>query len=306
MERWLRSSLMYLSRHAFAMRMAEKYGLRYGGKRFVAGEQLEEAVATVQELNARGIVATLDHLGENTTNEEAAKSACMHCVATLERITETGISSHLSLKLTQLGLDISPEVCLSHMRTIMDTAVKHRHFVRIDMEDYAHNLATIAIFKELRAAYGPAIGLVLQACLYKSVQDIQDLQALKPNLRLVKGAYKESAQVAYAEKSKVDDQFLRMIEIQLESGNYAAIATHDERVIDDVKKYVQANQIPRSQFEFQMLYGIRPQEQQRLASEGYTMRVYVPYGTDWYGYFMRRMAERPANVLFVLKSMFTS
>lgn len=304
METVMRNAFLFLSKNRLANRTAKKYGLRFGAKRFVAGEQISEAITTVKQLNDRGIVATLDHLGEFiSTKEEAAESA-QYCIRTLNEIAAHQVTSNLSVKLTQLGLDISPELCLDHMRAILDTAQRHNNFVRIDMEDYGHNEATIEMFNTLREEFGSTVGLVIQAYLYKSSEDIEQLNRYKPNLRLVKGAYKESPQVAYPDKVDVDRNFTHIIEQHLANGNYAAIATHDDHIIEHVKQIVRTHNIPRTQFEFQMLYGIRNQAQQQLADEGYTMRVYVPYGNDWYGYFMRRLAERPANVGFVLKSMF--
>ncbi|MEQ7049130.1 proline dehydrogenase [Paenibacillaceae sp. P-4] len=304
MEAIMRNAFLFLSKNRLANRTAKKYGLRFGAKRFVAGEQISEAITSVKQLNDRGIVATLDHLGEFiSTKEEAAESA-QYCIRTLNEIAAHQVTSNLSVKLTQLGLDISPQLCMDHMRSILDTARRHNNFVRIDMEDYARNEASIDIFNQLREEFGSTVGLVIQAYLYKSSEDIEHLNRYKPNLRLVKGAYKESPQVAYPNKVDVDRNFIHIIEQHLANGNYAAIATHDDHIIDHVKQIAQTHNIPRTQFEFQMLYGIRTQAQQQLADEGYTMRVYVPYGNDWYGYFMRRLAERPANVGFVLKSMF--
>lgn len=304
MESLLKNTFLFLSKNRFANRTAKKYGLRLGAQRFVAGEQIMEAIAAVKELNKQGIVVTLDHLGEFIfTKEEAAESTDC-CIRTLEEIAKSGVNANLSLKMTQLGLDISRQLCMDNMRKILNTAAAHNIFVRIDMEDYAHNEISLEIFEELRKEYGKTVGIVIQAYLYKSEQDIDRLHVFSPNLRLVKGAYKESAEVAYPKKEDVDSNFIKIIEKHLLNGDYAAVATHDDQIINHVKKFVQDHQIPNSQFEFQMLYGIRTGAQQELANDGYTMRVYVPYGNDWYGYFMRRLAERPANVGFVLKSMF--
>lgn len=289
-----------------ANRAAKKYGLRFGARRFVAGEQIADAVAAVRELNEAGIVATLDHLGEFILTEEEAQESTQFCIRTLQEIEKSGVRSNLSLKMTQLGLDLSRELCMRNMRAILDTAAACGNFVRIDMEDYAHNEASLDIYSELREEYGDTVGLVIQAYLYKSADDIDNLHRFRPNLRLVKGAYKESPDVAYPSKEDVDRNFIHIIEQHLRNGDYAAIATHDDKIIKHVKQFVTEHNIPRSQFEFQMLYGIRTQAQRDLAREGYTMRIYVPFGNDWYGYFMRRLAERPANVGFVLKSLFKS
>lgn len=306
MESMLRNTFLFLSKNRTANRTARRYGLRFGARRFVAGVQISEAVTAVRALNEQGIVVTLDHLGEFITTEEEAREATECCIRTLHEIASNGVNSHLSLKMTQLGLDLSQDLCLKHMRMILDIAKQHGNFVRIDMEDYAHNEVSIALFEQLRQEYGEAIGLVIQAYLYKSFDDINKLSHYHPNLRLVKGAYKESAEVAFPRKEDVDQNFMRIIQQHLLNGNYTAIATHDDRIINHVKQFVHKHGISNRQFEFQMLYGIRTQAQQQLAKEGYTMRVYVPYGDDWYGYFMRRLAERPANVLFVIKSMFKS
>lgn len=299
----MRNAFLFLSKNRFANRTAKKYGLRFGAKRFVAGEQIMEAITAVRELNSKGIVVTLDHLGEFISTKEEAVESADYCIRTLHAIAENAVQSNLSLKLTQLGLDISKELCLDNMRRILDIAAGCNNFVRIDMEDYARNEATMELFFKLREEYGKSIGLVIQAYLYKSEADIEKLNEVHPNLRLVKGAYKEPAEVAFPKKEDVDQNFIRIIETHLLNGNYAAVATHDDQIINHVKAFVKERGIPNSQFEFQMLYGIRTQAQQQLAEEGYTMRVYVPYGNDWYGYFMRRLAERPANVGFVLKSM---
>lgn len=304
MEQLMRDVLLYLSKNQSANKAAKKYGLRFGASRFVAGETIESAIAAVRELNKQGIVATLDHLGEFVFSEEEAIESADYCIRTLDAIHASGVQSNLSVKMTQLGLDISQDLCMRNMRRILDRAKQYGNFVRIDMEDYTHNAVTLNIFKELRQEYGETVGLVIQAYLYNSSQHIEELKEFHPNLRLVKGAYKESPDVAFPNKEDVDRNYVRIIEQHLLNGNYAAVATHDEKIIGEVKTFVKEHNIPNSQFEFQMLYGIRTQLQQELAREGYAMRVYVPYGNDWYGYFMRRLAERPANVGFVLKSMF--
>jgi proline dehydrogenase len=304
MEQLMRNSLLFLSKNRIAGKVAKKYGLRFGAGRFVAGEVIPTAIQALRELNSVGIVATLDHLGEFVFSEEEAVLSADYCIKSLDAIQKAGVKSNLSLKMTQLGLDISRELCMRNMRRILDRAREYNNFVRIDMEDYAHNEISMSIFNELQSEYGKTLGIVIQAYLYKSDKDIDDLNMFKPNLRLVKGAYKESAEVAFPDKEDVDKNYIKIIEKHLLNGNYTAIATHDIKIIQHVKQFVKDHNIPISQFEFQMLYGIRTEVQRELAKEGYTMRVYVPFGNDWYGYFMRRLAERPANVGFVLKSMF--
>ncbi|GIP37718.1 proline dehydrogenase [Paenibacillus sp. J31TS4] len=304
MEPILRSALLALSRSRTACRAARRYGMKLGASRFVAGESIEKAMAAVRALNADGISATLDHLGESVTTEEEAREAAACCLQTLEAIRETGVDSHLSVKLTQLGLDLSPGLCEENMRRIVGLARSHRNFVRIDMEDYAHNEATLDLFEKLHREFGSSVGLVLQSYLYKSEKDLVRLGRYGPNVRIVKGAYKESPRVAFPRKADVDRSYIRMVESHMRRGHYTAVATHDDAIIRHVKRFARSNGIPRDRFEFQMLFGIRTQEQLALAKQGYKVRVYVPFGVDWYGYFMRRLAERPANVAFVLKSLF--
>lgn len=303
MSRLLKHFFLFLATNAFLNRMAKKYGLRLGAKRFVAGETLSAALEVVKELNQRGKQATIDHLGEFVADEQEAERMAQECIAALEGMAREKVDANLSLKLTSLGLDISKELCLEHMQRILSTAQRHDNFVRIDMEDFAHLEATLEIYFRLREEYDN-VGLVIQAYLYRSMEDMKRLAPLKTNLRLVKGAYRESPEVAFPDKRDVDRHFERLIAYQLDSGNYAAVATHDEAIIAFTKAYTAEKNIPRDRFEFQMLYGIRPDLQERLVKEGYRVRIYVPYGRDWYGYFMRRLAERPANVAFVLKGVF--
>jgi len=225
-----------------------------------------------------------------------------HCVDALEGMAKEKVNANLSLKMTSMGLDISKELCLNNMKRILEVAKKHNNFVRIDMEDYAHLDITLEIYHELRKEFDN-VGLVIQAYLYRSAEDIAELAKLNTNLRLVKGAYKESPKVAYPEKKDVDENFKKIIAQQLKYGNYAGVATHDDAIIEFTKNFVKENNIPLDQFEFQMLYGIRTELQKQLVKEGYRVRIYVPYGNDWYGYTMRRFAERPANVAFVIKGM---
>lgn len=302
MEQLLRSFFLFLSRNRMLTKLAKKYGLQFGASRFVAGESVEHAVKVVKELNRNGLNVTLDYLGEFIDDEKEAEEVARHLVKAIEAISRSDLKSQLSLKLTSLGLDISESAVMKNMKRILDAAEKYQVFVTIDMEDYSRCAKTLTIFKNLKSQYDQ-VGTVLQAYLFRTVSDLEDLQLYKPNLRLVKGAYKESEKVAYPDKKDVDENFKKIIKMHLLNGNYTAIATHDENIIQYTKQLVQDHQIPRDQFEFQMLYGIRPELQLNLVREGYRMRVYVPYGTDWYGYFMRRLAERPANVAFVIKGI---
>lgn len=303
MEAVMRNMFQQLAKSRPANKMAKKYGLRFGASRFVAGETIQKAIDAVRQLNREGRVVTLDHLGEFVFTEAEANESADMCLQTLDAIHQAGVTSNMSLKMTSLGLDISRELCMRNMRRILDRAKEYGNFVRIDMEDFAHCQISFDIFYELRREYDN-VGIVVQAYLYRTMQDIGDVNAVKANLRLVKGAYKESPEVAYPEKHDVDANYRAIIKQHLMNGNYAAIATHDETVIEDMKAFIRQQGIPNEQFEFQMLYGICVDLQKRLVEEGYKVRVYVPYGIDWFGYFMRRLAERPANVWFVLKNMF--
>ncbi|MFY0761784.1 proline dehydrogenase [Metabacillus dongyingensis] len=302
MEQLLRSFFLFLSKNKALTKAAKRYGLRFGAARFVAGETIELAAAAIKELNKKGLDVTIDYLGEFVDNEAEANEMADHSIKAIEAIGRENLQSQLSLKMTSMGLDISNEVVLRNMRRILEAAKTHNVFVTIDMEDYSRCGRTIEIFKSLKKEYDN-VGTVIQAYLYRTTKDIDDLNQFHPNLRLVKGAYKESPRVAFPEKKDVDENFKKIIKMHLVNGNYTAIATHDDAIIEFTKRFVKENSIPNGQFEFQMLYGIRPERQLELVKEGYKMRVYVPYGTDWYGYFMRRLAERPANVAFVFKGM---
>lgn len=304
MEQVVRNFFLFLSKNKLLTKLAKKYGLRFGASRFVAGETIEQAVEVIKQLNKKGLAVTVDYLGEFVDNEQEANDMANHCIEAIEAIHREKLHSQLSLKMTSMGLDISEELVMRNMRRVLDAAKRHDVFVTIDMEDYSRCQKTLDIFKQLKTEYDN-VGTVLQAYLYRTVSDIEDLKDYHPNLRLVKGAYKESPEVAFPDKKDVDENFKKIIKMHLLNGNYTAVATHDDAIIEYTKKLVKEYNIPNSQFEFQMLYGIRPERQEQLAREGYTMRVYVPYGTDWYGYFMRRLAERPANVAFVLKGIFS-
>ena len=290
-----KSFFLRVSRNILLNKAAKKWGLRFGASQVVAGVTIESAIETAQELNEKGLVCTLDHLGEFVSRKEEAIEATDNNVKTLEAIAASGVRSHLSVKLTQLGLDIDRDFCIQNMKRILETAKQTNNFVRIDMEDYAHCQITLDIFKELRKLYDN-VGTVIQAYLFRANQDVLDLEGVR--LRLVKGAYKESSEVAYQTKKDVDANYLKIIKTHLLSGSYTAIASHDHEIIAKVKQFAKENNIPKDQFEFQMLFGFRQDMQVSLAEEGYTMRIYIPFGDDWFAYFMRRMAERPQNVLF--------
>ncbi|WP_163098953.1 proline dehydrogenase family protein [Peribacillus alkalitolerans] len=302
MEQAMRDFFLFLSKNKAATKMAKKYGLRFGASRFVAGETIELATAVIKNLNKQGLCVTIDYLGEFVDNVAEANEMADNAIIAIKAIGKEKLDSQLSLKMTSMGMDISDETIMSNMRRILDAGKENNVFVTIDMEDYARCQKTLDIFKELRKEYDN-LGTVIQSYLYRTVGDMEDLNQYHPNLRLVKGAYKESPEVAFPDKKDVDDNYKKIIKMHLLNGNYTAIASHDDAMIEYTKQLVKEYNIPNDQFEFQMLYGIRTERQLELVKEGYKMRVYVPYGTDWYGYFMRRLAERPANVAFVLKGM---
>jgi proline dehydrogenase len=298
----MRNFFLFLSKNKPLTKVAKKYGLRFGAARFVAGESIDLAVEAIKGLNQQGLSVTIDYLGEFIDNEAEANEMADQCIEAVKAIGRERIDSQLSLKMTSMGLDLSEEIVMNNMRRILEVAQEYGVFVTIDMEDYSRCGKTIDIFKRLKSEYDN-VGTVIQAYLFRTEKDMEVLNEYSPNLRLVKGAYKESPLVAFPDKKDVDENFKKIIKMHLLNGNYTAVATHDDAMIEYTKQIVEEYNIPSDQFEFQMLYGIRVERQQELAKEGYKMRVYVPYGTDWYGYFMRRLAERPANVAFVLKGV---
>lgn len=303
MELIMKNFFLFLSKNKVLKKSARRWGLKFGASQVVAGETIESAISTVKKLNAKGLVCTVDHLGEFVYSSEEAIESADYCIRTLDAIAESGVNCNLSLKMTSLGLDINKELCLENMRRILDTAEKTNNFVRIDMEDYQHCQSTLDIFNELYKAYPNHVGTAIQAYLFRAKEDIDNLKGV--NLRLMKGAYKESPEVAYQDKKEVDANYVAIIKQHLLNGSYTAVASHDHNVIAEIKAFCKENEISRDQFEFQMLYGFRTDLQEEIAKEGYKMRIYVPYGNDWYGYFMRRLAERPQNIGFALRGFFS-
>lgn len=313
----LRNLLLFLSRARWARRLVSRLGVaRRAAARFVAGETSAEALAVVGQLNARGINATLDHLGESVTSEADARRAADDYVALLGRIGDTGARANVSIKLTQMGLDLSEAFCLRNVRRIVECARQVGTFVRIDMEGTAHTEATLGIFRALHREFDN-VGIVLQAYLYRTGADLEGVLAERGRVRLCKGAYKEPSELAFPRKADVDANFVRLAHTLLDHARLCppvdsagrvpplpAIATHDVKMIDAAKAYADDHGLPREFYEFQMLHGIRRDLQDQLAQAGYAVRVYVPYGTEWYPYFMRRLAERPANVWFFLSNFF--
>jgi proline dehydrogenase len=275
--------------------------LRQAALRFVAGERLEEAVAAIRTLNQAGLLATLDFLGEHTSTSAAAAASAEAYLAILDELHRSGVESHLSLKLTQLGLDVDEALCEALLQRVLQGAGET--FVRIDMESSLYTDRTLHLFERLWGEGVRNVGVVIQSYLRRSEADVERLIALGARVRLVKGAYAEPPAVAFPRKRDVDASFARLAEVLLRRGSYPAIATHDERLIAAARQVAVTSGITPDRFEFQMLYGIRRDLQARLRREGYRVRVYVPFGQEWYPYFMRRLAERPANVMFVLTNI---
>jgi proline dehydrogenase len=271
--------------------------------RFVAGEQLDDAITAVTKLRRLGITATLDQLGENVATVEEATSASTEYVGILERMATEGLEPNISIKLTMLGLDLGEETAYNNLTPILETAKQLGGFVRIDMEGSAYVEPTLRLFEAAHDRFPTEVGIVIQAYLHRARHDVERMIARRARVRLVKGAYAEPEHVALQGRSEVDDNFRRLTELLLEQGAYPAIATHDPALIEQAKQYTSAHRIPHDQFEFQMLYGVRRDAQVALVADGYRMRVYVPFGTEWYPYFTRRIAERPANALFVLRQL---
>lgn len=307
----LKDFLLFLSKRKFLQKLMSTSGpVKFLSKRFVSGENLDEGVKTAQDLNKCGLLVTLDHLGESVSNEKSALDAAQEYVIIPEKIKdEDSFNLTCSLKLTQMGLDINYDFCLNNIRNIVKEAAKHNKLVTIDMEDSTCTDRTLTIYKTLLKEGYKGVGIVVQAYLKRTEKDIKDMLPLAPRIRLCKGTYKEPAEIVFIKKKDVDANYIRLLAIllskeALDSGAYPEIATHDEKIIDWTIGYVKSNNIPADKFEFQMLYGIRRDLQEKLVKMGFRMRVYLPYGTHWYPYFMRRLAERPANLWFLLKNLF--
>jgi proline dehydrogenase len=285
---------------------ANKIGMRLGAARFVASTNLPGALEVVRDLNRRGILVTLDYLGEGVVAEPVARQMGDAYLELLDGIHKTGVNSNASLKLTQMGLSFSRPLAEEIVTAIVHRAKQYGNFIRIDMEDTPYTDVTLSIYDNLRKRGYDNVGVVIQSYLYRSEADIRALNEQHANIRLVKGAYKEPAEHAYPNKADVDTNYKKLVEIRLLGGYYTAIASHDEKIINWAKEFVTQNNIPKDRFEFQMLYGVRMSWQESLAAEGYRVRCYVPYGEMWYPYFTRRIAERPGNAWFVIKNMLKS
>ncbi len=317
----LRSFLISLSKAAWARKIVTGWSFAWkAASRFVAGEKLDDAIQAVKELNKKGIAATLDHLGEHTTNQHEADLAVQDVIDGIDCIDNSSVRSNVSIKLTQIGLAVDRNACIENLAKILKRAQEINLFVRLDMEDSPWVDATLDLYRIMRFERGfENLGMVIQAYLYRSEEDIRQLEQAGTRVRLCKGAYKEPAEVAFPKKSDVDKNYdllaQMLIDSSLANGAPVAnldgkmppipgIASHDERRIAAAKVYAQKVGLPKNAIEFQMLYGIRRDLQEQLVREGYPVRVYVPYGTEWYPYFMRRLAERPANVWFFISNFF--
>lgn len=301
-----RTALLYLAEREGLKDFATRFGpLKKMTTRFVAGETLEQAVEAIRRLNAVGCTASFDHLNESVATREVTEGEVREYLRILQSIDDAGLRSNVSIKLTQFGLEIDAELAYRNARRVVEEAARRSNFVRVDMESSAVTDATLDIFRRLRAEFGlDDVGIVVQSYLRRTADDVRELLKIPARIRLCKGAYNEPPEVAFPDKKDVDDNYVRVMQALLSSGTYHGIATHDERMIDATVDYAQRSGIGKGAFEFQMLYGIRRDLQEKLARDGYNMRVYVPYGRHWYPYFMRRLAERPANVWFILKNMF--
>ena len=273
------------------------------GRRFIAGETLDEAIAAARAIQAGGMNVTLDQLGESVTTIAGADAATRIYLQTVDAIVLAGVERNISLKLSQLGLNIDRATCTDNLRRILEASRPHDFFVRIDMEESSTVPATLEVFQSVWDQGSRHVGLVLQSALYRSEEDARRLSDAGVRIRLVKGAYKEPKSVAYQKKADVDAAFVRIMDQLLRTGTYPALATHDPAIIDAAKRMAAANRIGNDRYEFQMLYGIRRDLQAALVAEGFRLRLYVPFGTQWFPYFMRRLGERPANLAFVLRAL---
>jgi proline dehydrogenase len=295
-----------LSRSRTLKKLASRYGMlgpEAFARRFIAGETVEDAIAAVRAIEAQGLHHTLDYLGESVTSLAAAENATRQYLELIGQIDRAGVERNLSLKLTQLGLNVDRAICVDNLRKILAASERCSFFVRIDMESSNYTGTTFDIFETVWRHGSRNVGVVLQSCLYRTEQDFERINGLGARIRLVKGAYREPKSAAYQLKSEVDAAFVRLAKRLLTDGVYPAIATHDEEVLREVKRFASERGLTQDRYEFQMLYGIRRDLQRSFRDEGYRMRVYVPFGHEWFPYFMRRLGERPANVAFVIKSL---
>ena len=300
----LRRLILAGATNATVRRVVNRFGLRLGGGRFVAGETLDEAVPVLRRLNGQGLVTNTTLLGEHVEDEATSAGVVAAYETILDRIAAEKLQTNVALKLTHLGLDYGEELAYANLERIVRKAADLGNFIRIDMEESKWVEATLRVYRRLREAGHDNVGTVLQAYLYRSESDLESLLDLEPRLRIVKGAYLEPENVAYPAKADVDKAYARLLERMLQRCAHVAVATQDERLIQHTIDIVGRDGIPRARFQFQMLYGVRPQLQLDLVRRGYSVLVATPYGPEWYPYLMRRLAERPANLLFIAKNLF--
>ena len=300
-----RDALIWLSRKEGLKDFATRFGFfKKLTTRFVAGDNLDEVVPFIRQLNAENCTASFDHLNESVGSADEAEKEVAEYLNILARIDEQRIRSNVSIKLTQFGLGLDPELAYRNARRVVEEAHRRGNFVRVDMEDSTVTQVTIDIFKRLRAEFDlNTVGIVLQSYLYRTVKDAEELVKLPARIRICKGAYNEPPEVAFPEKKDVDANYVKVMQILLSSGIYHGIATHDPKMIDATIDFAKREGIGKEKYEFQMLYGVRRDLQRQLARDGFNLRIYVPYGKHWYPYFMRRLAERPANIWFVMKNL---
>jgi proline dehydrogenase len=299
----MRTVILAASRNSLVRRGVGRYGMRLGAARFVGGETFDECLAVLRGLNEQGLAANTTILGEDVATEGEARAVVEEYLSILDRLRDEGLRVNVALKLTHLGLDLEEELAYANVRRIVEHAAECGNFIRIDMEYSSLVDATLRTYRRLREAGCDNVGTVLQSYLYRSEQDLDDLLPLRPNLRLVKGAYLEPAEIAYPRKDDVDAAYVRLLERSLAGGGHTAIATHDERLIEHAIRFAERAGIERDRFEFQMLYGVRPQLQLDLVGRGYKVLVATPFGHEWFPYLMRRLAERPANLLFFARNL---
>jgi proline dehydrogenase len=299
----MRQGILRLSQDPRIVAWVRRYGMRLGAGRFVAGETLDDCVRVLRRLNEAGFVTNTTLLGEAVRDAETARGVTDEYVAVLDRLAQETLRTNLAVKLTHLGLDVGEDLAYANVARLVSRAASHGQFLRIDMEESARVDATLRIYRRLRRDGHENAGTVLQAYLYRTEGDLRDLLPMRPNLRLVKGAYLEQPDVAFPKKADVDRNFFQLITMSLEHGGYTAIATHDDRIIARSIAFLKDRGIAADRFEFQMLYGVRPRLQLDVLRGGYRVLIATPYGRDWYPYFMRRLAERPANVLFFLRNL---
>lgn len=298
----LKNVFIGLSKNTLLNKIARKYGLKLGAQHVVAGTNITETIETVKRLNTQGISCTIDNLGEFVNSEEQALSAKHQILSMIEMIQEEQADAHISLKPSQLGLDISHDFCEQNIKDIVHKANEYGIFINVDMEDYERLQPSFDIVEKLAEHYSN-VGTVIQAYFFRAEEDLHRLK--NQRLRIVKGAYKESSAHAYTDKADIDENYIKLIKWHLINGKFTSVATHDHHIIDEVKRFVTEYNIPVEKFEFQMLYGFRVNLQEQLVQEGYSQCTYVPFGDDWYGYFMRRLAERPQNIFLVTRQLFT-